>query len=97
MEFLNFETIPLWILIISILPSVISPAMGVLGIVHGFIKLKQKYAWLSIILSDSYQFISCAGYGTSFDAEGEQTDNNHYGCDDDVLERFVTKYLPEDF
>ena len=51
MGLLNYETVPQWILIISFLPLFISPAMGVLGVIHGFAKLKQKHAWLGIVLS----------------------------------------------
>ena len=48
---LNYETVPQWILVISLLPLAVSPAIGILGVVHGFVKLRQKYAWLGIILS----------------------------------------------
>ena len=48
---LNYDTIPQWILICSLLPLFISPAFGVLGIIHGIIKIKEKQAWIGILLS----------------------------------------------
>ena len=51
MGLLNFDTIPQWILICSLLPLFISPALGLLGIVHGIIKIKLKRAWVGILLS----------------------------------------------
>lgn len=42
----------------------------------------------------SYQLISCGGYGETFDANGETTDGNHYGCDDVVWEEFICDYVP---
>lgn len=44
----------------------------------------------------SYKFISSFGYGESFDADGQRTDSDHYGCDSEVLEQFISQYLPED-
>ena len=51
MGLLNYDTIPQWILICSLLPLFISPALGLLGIVHGIIKIKLKRAWAGILLS----------------------------------------------
>ena len=51
MGLLQYENIPPWISIISSLPLLISPLMGVAGIIHGSIKIKEKLAWLGIILS----------------------------------------------
>jgi len=51
MGLLNYDTIPYWILFISLLPLLISPTLGLLGIIHGIIKIKEKRAWLSILLS----------------------------------------------
>ena len=48
---LNYDYVPGWIFICSFLPIFISPALGVLGIVHGFVKRKEKFAWLGILLS----------------------------------------------
>ena len=48
---MNYETVPQWILIISLLPLFISPAIGIIGVVHGFAKLTAKHAWLGIVLS----------------------------------------------
>lgn len=51
MGLLNYDTVPQWILICSLLPLLISPGLGILGIVHGCIQRKQKRAWLGILLS----------------------------------------------
>ena len=51
MELLNYETIPDWILCISCLPIIISPIISVFGVAYGFIRLKEKRAWLGIVLS----------------------------------------------
>jgi hypothetical protein len=51
MSLLNYETVPLWIQMCSLLPLLISPTIGVLGIVHGCIKIKEQYAWGGILLS----------------------------------------------
>ena len=53
MGLLQYETIPEWILIISLLPLLISPLLGISGIIHGFIKRKESLAWLGILLSIS--------------------------------------------
>lgn len=51
MGLLNYDTVPQWIQLCSLLPLLISPAIGVLGIVHGCVKLKEMRAWLGILLS----------------------------------------------
>ena len=51
MGLLNYDTIPQWILICSLLPLFISPTLGFLGIAHGIIKIKLKRAWVGILLS----------------------------------------------
>ena len=44
--------IPEWLIGITIIPPVFcSPILGILGIVHGIIKRKEKRAWLGILLS----------------------------------------------
>lgn len=48
---LHYDQIPQWILTISLLPLWISPLLGIGGIVHSFIKIKEKKAWLGIVLS----------------------------------------------
>lgn len=48
---LNYDTVPQWMLVCSLSPLFISPAFGLLGIVHGVIKIKLKRAWLGIFLS----------------------------------------------
>jgi len=50
-----------------------------------------------IIFNDgSYRLLSCHGYGEEFDAEGNKTDWDHYGCDDDEWYSLIKKYVPED-
>ena len=41
----------LWIDIIGLLPMFISPILGVLGVVHGIVKIKEDYSVLGIVLS----------------------------------------------
>ena len=48
---LNYDTVPLWILTVSLLPLLISPFFGLLGIIHGIVKIKTRKAWLGIFLS----------------------------------------------
>ena len=48
---LGLATFPDWLLILSLLPLFVSPALGVLGILHGIIKRTVKYAKLGILLS----------------------------------------------
>ena len=48
---LNYSNVPEWILNVGLLPLIISPVLGILGIVHGFLKIKHKLAWLGIVLS----------------------------------------------
>ena len=51
MGILNYDRIPMWLGIFSLLPMLISPALGILGLVHSFIKIKAKLSWLGILLS----------------------------------------------
>lgn len=51
MGLLNYDTIPEWLLIVSLLPLFISPLLGLLGIIHGIVKIRSKKAWLGILLS----------------------------------------------
>lgn len=51
MGLLNYDTIPQWIDVCALLPLLISPALGLLGIVHGVVKIKTKRAWLGVLLS----------------------------------------------
>lgn len=44
----------------------------------------------------SYRLISYGGYGEFFDADGQRTDSNHYGCDDDEWRQLIGEYLPEE-
>ena len=51
MGLLNYDTVPQWIFIVSLLPLLVSPIFGLLGIIHGLVKIKTKKAWLGIFLS----------------------------------------------
>lgn len=72
MGLLNYDVVPQWILICSLLPLFISPALGLSGIIHGLIKIKTKRAWLGILLSvigliENFILIYCMYYiGSKF-------------------------------
>ena len=51
MGLFHYDNIPNWIWPVALLPLFISPILGVLGIIHGIIKRKEKSAWLGITLS----------------------------------------------
>ena len=51
MGLLNYDYIPNWILVVSLLPMCFSPILGLSGIVFGIVKIKDKLSWLGIILS----------------------------------------------
>ena len=51
MGLLNYDTVPQWILVCSLLPMLISPILCLLGIIHGIIKIKTSHTWLGIFLS----------------------------------------------
>lgn len=51
MGVLGYDQIPISVGIVSILPLLISPLLGLGGILHGIIKRKERLAWLGIILS----------------------------------------------
>ena len=51
MGLLNYDTVPRWMLTVSLLPLFISPIFGLLGIIHGIVKIKTRKAWLGIFLS----------------------------------------------
>ena len=44
----------------------------------------------------SFELISADGYGQVFDANGEQTDGHHFGCEQEEWDAFLVKYLPEE-
>ncbi len=48
---LNYDTIPTWILICSLLPLLASPAFGICGIIHGCTRIKEKHSFGCILLS----------------------------------------------
>ena len=67
MTIFDFNVIPNWLLTFSLLPLFISPALGVIGIIHGIVKLKGKHAWIGILLSvlglaENFLLIYCMGY-----------------------------------
>lgn len=40
----------------------------------------------------NYTFYSCAGYGATFDSEGEWISDTHFSCDDEQLALLIRKY-----
>ena len=44
----------------------------------------------------SYEFISCYGYGETYDVNGECIGLHHYGCDNNEWWALIEKYTPED-
>ena len=48
---LGYDRIPDWIGVVGTLPLLISPMLGLLGLVHSIIKIKTKLSWLGIVLS----------------------------------------------
>ena len=51
MGLLGYDHIPDWILFAGLAPLLISPTLGIVGIVYGFCERKEKLAWLGILLS----------------------------------------------
>ena len=51
MGLLKYDQLPVWIEIVSTLPILISPVIGVLGIIHSLVKRKAKFARLGFLLS----------------------------------------------
>ena len=45
----------------------------------------------------TYELISCAGYGGTYNSDHKAIDTNHYGCDDDQWTEFILKYVPKGF
>ena len=48
---LNYDTVPQWMLVVTLLPLFISPILGLLGIIHSMVKIKTKTAWFAFFLS----------------------------------------------
>lgn len=46
--------------------------------------------------NEKYMLISDAGFGESFDADGNRIDKNHFGCDTEKWENLIFDYLPEE-
>ena len=44
----------------------------------------------------TWTLLSSDGYSETFDKAGKYISSNHFGCDPDKWERFVTAYLPAD-
>lgn len=51
MGLLGYDYIPDWISFAGLAPLLISPLLGLAGIVYGICKRKEKLAWLGILLS----------------------------------------------
>ena len=51
MGLLGYDGVADWILIVGLLPLLISPLMGLFGIVYGIVRRREKRAWLGILLS----------------------------------------------
>lgn len=51
MGLLGYDPVPEWITTCGLLPFTISPALGLAGIIHSIIKVKNKLSWLGILLS----------------------------------------------
>lgn len=51
MGLLGYDRIPVWILVVGPLPMLISPALGIFGMIYGIRRRKEKLAWLGILLS----------------------------------------------
>ena len=51
MGMLNYTTVPPWMTVIVLLPLLISPLLGIVGVVHGIIKIREKLSWLGVVLS----------------------------------------------
>lgn len=46
--------------------------------------------------NEKYMLISDAGFGELFDADGNRTSKNHFGCDTEKWENLIFDYLPEE-
>ena len=51
MGLLGSDNISGWVLTVGLLPLAISPLLGLVGLIHSFIKIKTKLSWLGIVLS----------------------------------------------
>ena len=51
MGLLGYDAIPDWILYCGLSPLLISPIIGILGLVHSIVKIKTPKAWLGLLLS----------------------------------------------
>ena len=48
---LGYDSAPEWIMICSMLPLYVSPLLGVIGVIYGAIKIKEKHGFVGLILS----------------------------------------------
>lgn len=67
MGILGLEYIPNWLSICSLLPLLVSPIIGVMGLIHSIIKIKEKRSWVGFLLSflglaENLLLIYCIGY-----------------------------------
>ena len=46
--------------------------------------------------NEKYMLISDAGFGESFDADGNEISSNHFGCDTEKWENLIFDYLPDE-
>ena len=65
--FSRYGTMPEWALCVGLLPLSISPLLGVAGIIHGIVKMKERLSWLGIVLSvlglpENFGLIYVMGY-----------------------------------
>lgn len=51
MGLLGYDYIPEWISTVGLSPLLISPLLGLFGLIYGMCKRKEKLAWLGILLS----------------------------------------------
>ena len=45
--------------------------------------------------SGAYSLISCDGYGTEYDANGELIKTHHFGCDREEWKDLIMRYIPQ--
>lgn len=48
---LGYDSVPEWIMICSMLPLGVSPLLGVIGVIKGGLEIKEKHAFVGLILS----------------------------------------------
>ena len=48
---MHYDTVPDWLVIIGLIPMLISPLMGIGGVVYGIVRRRERLSWLGILLS----------------------------------------------